>query len=381
MSDQNWFVDIPIEVSAEDMADDAVDNLQQTWDGWEPAEGDAEVILIETLAPLAESAARAVSVVLPAIFRSYGTKLLNVVYVDGAPAQTTITIQLVDTDVHQLDEGSEFEIDGVAFSTNADISNAAGTDVLAGVEVFATEDGTVHNGLTGVTTSPISAMAFVESFTVDTPTAGGIDPQDDLDYQSDLSQQLQLQAKTLVTARDYELWALSYPDIAGAYAENLGARQIRVTVRDADGNPVSPLTKTALGLDYANFQIANNTNMIADPTYTTISVTYTVVALPGYAPADLGSRIDAMLSEFLSPARWGRPEFGDPGSTVGWINDSIVYKNVIIDQVADVEGVRRVVDVTIAGDNGAATAAGDWTMVGTVALPRPGVSAGTVLVS
>jgi hypothetical protein len=381
MSDQNWFIDIPIEVSAETLADDAVDNLQETWDGWAPAEGDAEVILIESIAPLAESAARAASVVPSAIFRAYGTKLLNVVYIEGTPASTTITIQLVDTDVHQVDEASEFEIDGVAFATREDISNAAGDSVIAGVEVFATEDGTIHNGLTGVTTSPISAMAFVESFTVDAPTTGGVDPQDDLDYQSDLSQQLQLQAKTLVTARDYELWALSYPDIAGAYAENLGARQIRVTVRDANGNPVSPLTKVALGVDYANFQVANNTNTIADPTYTTISITYTVVALPGYATADLEARIDAMLSEFLSPATWGRPRFGDPGSTVGWINDSVVYKNVIIDQIADVEGVRRVVDVAIAGDNGAATAAGDWTMVGTVALPRPGVSAGTVLVS
>src|SRR4051812_40654520 len=49
MSEQN-FVTVPITTDSQTLADDAVDRLRVTWDGWEPNDGDLEVVQIEALA-------------------------------------------------------------------------------------------------------------------------------------------------------------------------------------------------------------------------------------------------------------------------------------------------------------------------------------------
>lgn len=379
MSDQG-FVSVPITTDGQTLADDAVERLRDQWDGWEPNDADLEVVQIEALSPMAQNAAEAASMMFPAAFRRFGTVLYGVPYQDGLPAEGTVTFTMVD-DVggYVIPAGSTVDIDGYAFAVDAEQTVAPTVTTLTGVGVTATENGSAQNGLIGASVTPISSLAFVESVALDSPTGGGADTENDALYQDRLALELQLRAKTLVTTRDFEIEAMADPGVGRAVAIADSARHITVVLIDDFGEPVDTAVKDRLVELFADYRQVNTVVTVIDATYTTVNVTYSVVAYPGFDLVDLEARIDATLAATLSPSNWGRPSnFGDPGSPDAWYNEPVVRKNKIIDLIADVEGVNYVVDVTITGSAGTVDGAGDLTMPGSVALPRAGTMTGTV---
>jgi hypothetical protein len=370
--DEPWFVDVSIETDGQTLADNAIAALQARWPGWQPNDGDLEVVLIEMLSQMAASAAQGAGIVPAAIFRAYGTDLIGLPYQDGTKAITTVTFTVKDNAGYVIPAGSAIAIDDFEFTTDLVTTIAAGATTAAGVAVTAAEIGTAYNTLAGATVAPITSLSFVTGITVDTPTHGGVEAQTDLDYQAALSAQLLLQAKTLVVARDYELWALAYAGIGRAVAQWVSDRTVRVTIADNSGEVVATPTKTALAADYALYQQVNTVTTIADPTYTTIGVDYTVHPLPGFDTADLLVRINAMIRDQLSPANWGRPKSGDPALSLGWVSDTTVRVYRMVDRIGDIEGVDYVTAVTLTGSAGTLQGNGDWLMPGNVPLPRAG---------
>lgn len=378
MSDQG-FVTVPITTDSQTLADDAVERLRDQWEGWEPNDGDLEVVQIEALAPMAQNAAETAATMFPAAFRAYGTDLVGIAYEFGAPASGTVMFTLTDTDGHTVPAGTEVDIDGFAFRTTTDAVVAPLADTAPLVPVTATESGAAQNNLIGSTVTMISALAFVESVTVDSSTSGGADPEDDTDYQNRLARELQLRAKTLVTTRDFEVEAMSYPGVGRAVAIADSARHVTVILTDAQGESVSTDIKDALVDIFANYRQVNTIVTVVDATYTTVNVTWAVVAYPGFDLVDLEDRINATLADLLSPDNWGRPKnFGDPGTPDSWYNEPVVRRLKLVDVVGDVEGVDYVTTMTITGSAGTVDGNGDLTMPGSVALPRPGTIGGVV---
>jgi hypothetical protein len=370
------FIKVPFTSDADTLADRAVDRLRVEWPGWEPNDGDMEVVQIEALAPMAQNAVE--TAVPPAAFRAILERLHGVLRLAGTPATTTVTLLFADADPHTVDAGYEVQIDGVAFTTD---TAATGTSPLAAVPVTATVIGTVANDLPGDVVAPGGALAFVSDITVDTPTTGGTDPEDDDDYQDRGSRELELQAKTLVTTRDYELDAIDQPGIGRAVATaNTTTRTMTVTVTGEDGHAAASGDKTALAASFEEFRLSNWTVAIADPTYTTINVTYTVKAYPGFDAVDLEARVDAALAAALDPAASGRPRsFADTSEvTTRWVIDPKIRRNKLIDAIGDVDGVDYVDTLTLSGSAGSADTDGNWNMPGTVPLPLPGTFTGTV---
>jgi hypothetical protein len=266
-----------------------------------------------------------------------------------------------------VEDGTEVDIDGYAFLTIGDRSNVQDTTVIAGVPVECAVIGVEGNGL-GTTAARISALAFVAEVLVDATTSGGVDALSDDDYLGMLSRKLQLRADTIVTKRDHEYWALDWLQVGRAYAVNTADRHVTIYVADANGEPVSGATKTAMTADIVNYRLVNTVTTLADPSYTTITVAYAVHALPGFDLVDLKTRIDAALLSWLSPAGFASPKYGDPGTATGaWVGTNVVRKNVAIDRIADVEGVDYVDSVTLGP---APNGQGDVVMAGAVALPR-----------
>lgn len=374
---EEFFVALEIETSGQQLADEAVERLEAEWPDWEPNDGDLEVVQIETLAPMAEDAAESAALVPPAILRAYGTKLIGRSYEEGERATTNLTITARDTAGHIIPVDAEFDIDGFAFTADVETTIPEGSDEVSGVVVHAADPTTDANGLLGDSVTPISSLAFIDHATVETPTAGGTNPESDTDYQNGLSRDLLLQAKTIITTRDFELWSLSKAGVGRATAEHLGDRQVTVVVTTEAGEVVPTSIKNELADEFAEFRLVNTVVTFTDPTYTTISITYTAKALPGYDFTDLESRINAMLMELLSPANWGSPKTREAGSTPDWVNEDVVRAYFLVDRIADVEGVQYVESISIFGNAGAAS--GDnWTMPGTYALPRPGTMDGTI---
>lgn len=347
------FIDVEITTEAQTLADDAIDRLQAQWPTWEPNDGDLEVVQIEAIAPMASNAAETAAQMPAAALRKMGTELFVLPYSAGAPAVAEVTFTLIDDAGHTIPGGTEIAIDDFAFTVDADVFVPPLSTTAENVPVTAAENGVEYNDLTGSNVERISALAFVDSFEVTTPSHGGVDPEDDPTYQNRLSRELELQAKTLVTTRDFELWARSR-GAARSLAIGNTAREIDVYNTDAAGQPMSTAFKDALALEYDLYRQVNTDFDVLDPTYTTINVNYAVKAYATHDPADLKARIDTMLAEtLLTPATWGVPRFqADDSLAVGWENEPIVYRNVLIDAIGNVEGVRRVEWVNITGSAG-----------------------------
>jgi hypothetical protein len=348
------FVDIEFDTDPQSLADDAVDRLRDEWEGYEPNDGDLEVVLLEAVSPMAADAAEAAGQVPAAIFREFGTKLIGLPYSEGAPAQADLTFELVDDWWLNplldgtVPEGTSVLIDGYEFVTDTEETAANETTTVAAVRASAVDNGTAQNGLLGASVVPLISLANVADVSLDAPTSGGEDEDDDDDYQDRLSQWLELSGWTLVTERDYEIMALLQNGIGRAVARHNGARDVVVTVTDDDGEPVDTAAKDALEELYAEYHLVNTVVTITDPDYTEVDVTYEVKLYPGFVAADVLARIDEQLASWLSPAEWGRPKLVDADDAPGWVNETVVRKNKLIDLIGDVEGVDYVDDVTIA---------------------------------
>jgi hypothetical protein len=379
MATEDWYIEVPLESDETTMADEAVERLQDQWPDWEPNEGDMEVVQIEALAGIAAALARQSSLGTEEIFRAFGTKLVGVGYQQGAPAVTTVTFTLTDSETHVIEAETEIEIDGLAFLTTIEAANPAGTDTVPGVPVEASVAGTLGNGL-GASASRISSLAFVADVTADTLTSGGVDAMGDDEYLGYLSRRLQLRADTIVTKRDHEYWALDWPGVGRAFAEHVDDRHVRIYVADVNGEKIDDIVKTDMETAILDYRLVNTITDIEDPSYTTVGVTYEVHALRGYDLADLELRADGMLASWLSPSGFAQPKFGDPGVQTGnWVGTNLVRVNSAIDRLGDVEGVDYVDDVVFnAGGGGALDADGNVVMAGTIALPRIGTINSTV---
>lgn len=375
MEASDFFIEVPITTDAQTLADDAIDRLADRWPGWEPNDGDPEVIQVEELAPMAESAAATVAQVPRAIFREYGTKLIGRPYDAGERAVGQLTFVFIDGAGYTIPQDFEVDIDGFAFTVDSETTVPVGATQVSGVSVHASIEGEEANGLVGDNIVPMTGLAGIDDIVLAAPTSEGTNPENDLDYQNNLSNDLKLQAKTLVTTRDFEIWAMQSDGIGRATAVHTGDRAVDVAVATTQGEVVATADKNALLADFVQYRLVNTVLTLNDPTYTTINVTYTVKAVPGFDFADLKSRIDAMLTELLSPVTWGLPK----GQSVllSWVNEPVVRANLLIDRIGDVDGVNYVTSVSITGSAGSASGS-NWTMAGTYSLPRPGTMTGTI---
>lgn len=365
-----FYVELPVETDAATLADSAIAALQAAWPAWVPVDAHMEVVLIEAFALLAQNAAEVAARMPSAALRAYGTKILGVGYSPGTLATTTVTFALADLLPHTIPSGTQIIIDGFAFETVGDVSTP-GAATIANVPVQATDVGVAQNGLVGATVSGLTTGPWVSGITVLATTAGGSDPEDDTAYQNRLSRRLILQAITLITLRDFELWAFETPGVARAQAITTAARAVSVSLTDANGAAVSTAIKNAVLASYTGITEANMTISMVDPVTTAVNIVATVKAYPGFLVADIQARVTAALNAFLSPANWGAPAASTGTAPSTWVNETTVRLNKIMEVIGSVTGVNYVVSVTING------AAADLALTGTFPL----TSAGTMTIT
>src|SRR5271165_6882418 len=100
------FISVLIETEVPEIQDLFMDKLQEELEargvvGYEPHEGNLEIITGNSIAPMAANVAAIASVVPPAIFRAFGTQLFNLPYNEGKAATVTTKWKL-------LEEGGEY---------------------------------------------------------------------------------------------------------------------------------------------------------------------------------------------------------------------------------------------------------------------------------
>jgi hypothetical protein len=355
------------------MADNAVEVLRGSWPDWEPEDADPEVVLIEAIAPMAAEVESMAAQMPKEALITAGQQLWQIPYSPGSPAQTTVTFGFVDSLGYTVPAGRQVNIDGYAFALLNDAVCPNGQTTLAGVPVASADYTASANDLTGQICMALDLPPFVISISVDTPTSDGTDPMDEDSYVQLVIAKQQLRADTLITARDFATEATMQPGIGFAWATQAGTRQVTVVVADPSGEPVPASVKTALNAIYSDPSVrsVNVTFSITDPTYTVVNVTWAVTA-SGTQPVDAAAlqvAVNNVLTQLLSPASSVKDASG------------MIYQNVLITRVGQLEGVGRVETMTLSTPTTGASvnANGDVVMAGGIAaLPQPGTFTGTV---
>lgn len=370
------FVEVPFTTSADQLAVDAINRLQDRWDGWEPNDGDLEVIQIETVAPMAQDAVEVAASVPEAIFRNYGTQLVGEAYRPGQPAVGQASFTAIDATGYSTEDVVQIAIGQFGFQTDDPLVIAPGQTSIS-VAVTAIEDGIEYNGQSGIA-DLVTALPWVDLVTISSPTGGGVEPETDEQYADRLSEFLRLQSTTLVTAQDFVLMALQQPGVGRATASFSQAREVTVTVTDAAGELVPTQIKTDLAALYADYRQVNTLYEVIDPNYTTITVTFSLVALPGYDLTDVHDRAIAAAQDWLSPANWGRPVNTGEGVSDDWLINSTVVRYSELVRVLSVNGVRYVDTTATTLNGGTADVTLPTPPANPVPLTRPGTITGTV---
>ena len=224
----------------------------------------------------------------------------------------------------------------------------------------AIEAGTVGNELFGEAELE-TQLAFVVApggIELEGVTSGGVDEEEEDAYLGRLVEELRTLSLSLIVAPNFETDARAIAGIARAkcieaYNAEKGeeeANAVSVFAIDAAGNDLAAPVKEALEVRQRAKLLSGINYYVGTPVYTTIDVVAEIVVETGFDPATVVAAVEARMTEYFDPGKWGLPKQGDSGS--GWINQTHVYFNELISEVDRVAGVDRVVTLWVGGING-----------------------------
>lgn len=367
------YVDLrPFDVPDQLIVDTALAQAKLNLPGWTPNEGDIEVLLIESLALEIAEAIVAVNRVPGAVTQAL--LLLAGVSPDyGAPPSATATITFGDDLGHTVPAGTRVHLrlsDGTSVTF---LVEPPGLTVLAGddsgvVSLIGDSFTARANGVgAGALLEMADPVPFVDSVTLNTAVVDGRDPETDAQWRDRGVQRLSRLSDALVIPRQFQAAALERAEVAAALAidnydpttgpagSNPG--HITVAVLGDGGAPLSVEAKDAIRNDLDVRSVGVLVVHVIDATVVTVPVTTTVIPIAGADFAVVTTNVQAAVAAYLDPLKW---TFG-----------STIYLNEMISLIDQVQGVDRVVTVTING------VAANYAIAGVAGLPK----AGTVTVT
>lgn len=383
------FAEIPIITDRETALAAFVEKMQERFPGWEAADGDLLLWFAEWVADEYPDLANLTAEMSALAFATFGGTVLGVEAIPAAGATATTTWTMTDSAGHTIPEGTQVQIaegdDLYAFATTQEVSvpNGSSATSAGGVTIRALVEGEIANGLTADPTL-IDALPFVDSIDLVTTTSGGADAEDPDDYLDRLKDEFELLSKVLILPADVAIAARRVAGVARATVvdgynpddDTTGnEKMVTVFAIDEDGANVSAGVKTAIVAELEPRREVGFIFNVDDPTRTTVKVSTTVTSFDGVDATGLQTAIVSVLTDYLSASNWGLDPFDDdPGI---WLNQTVVYRNELISLVDQVDGVDRVVSLTLAEQSGS-LGTSDVTLAGVAALPAPGTLTVTV---
>lgn len=360
-----------------------VEQIQANVEDWKPRPSGLDMWWIEVKARLWSILMQQVSTMGAAAFKNFGRTIANVPPILAAPATVTSTWTATDDDGHTVEDGVEVKIpvpggEPLGFVVVGDVTIAPGKTATAAGEVLlqAIEPGEAGNGLSGEAT-PISTVTFVDTIALVGASSGGVDEEDEDAYLDRLTEALQLLSLSLIVPRDLEIDARAVAGIARALCipgynpedktENNPLMFCLIPLDAAGASSSAPVQEELHERQQAKVP-SGVKQFVANATHTKVDAFPSVTVLPGFDPATVEAAVGARLAVYFDPANWGTPSSGE---STGWENRTKVYLNEVIAEVDRVQGVDRVVSLTIA-EGGKPPGTADVTLKGIAPLAEPG---------
>ena len=374
--------------------------MEATIPGFELRPGNVEHVLLYANAQIGAEIVEQAAQIDPLIFSYLGQDLLGIPARTATPATATASVTWAAdvADATVLPAGSLVAVpspsdEPVVFQTDVNLSAPAGGGVMT-VNLIALEEGEAGNGCFGQA-EPIDIVDGVERIDVTNPSAGGTEDETSDEYGARLAEALTILAPRPILPNDFATLARQVPGVgrataidlyqpataAGGYGTPRGAspatnvpRCVTVVIAVEDGGaPSDALMQEVYNRLDGNREV-NFLTYVVPPGYTTIDVTATVTAYPGYDPAIVEQAAEQALADWLNPGDWGTP----PGAATGeWIFDNSVRYFEAIEHVNRADGVHYVNALQLRKAGGTFGTA-DIALTTPVGLPQPGTIAVTV---
>lgn len=373
------YIGVPVESDPDVLTDAALQALAAVRPGFLAKEGHLEVWLLEVISRMTAETRYLFGLVPDSIFRYFGASLVNVLPKEGARSTALTTWTMIDNAGYTIRAGTQvaYRVSGdrlVVFETTEDRVVAPLSTVATGVPIRALEIGSYSAGLGPAGLELVDSLSYVLSITAAAVTTGGVDPETDDAYLSRLRDEMQLLTPRFVLAADAVVLARR---ISGVYRalgiDNYNPadstfgneKMITVAVVGKDGLALSSGVKLEVKAYLESMRELNFVVNVIDPTYTTISVAFTVVANAGFDLTDLATRARSVVTQYLSPAVWA----GGSETPPAWRKSANVVRYLEVAEVLNrVDGVDYISTLTVNGGTANITLTGvaPLTLAGTV---------------
>lgn len=376
------YVNEPLDSDPVAIAAEAYDYIQARIPGWVPAEGNLEVILVEAWAQAIAELRDIETDVRDQIFRYLGANLHQIAPVDASSATGQSTWTMIDNLGYTIEAGTQVAIpatgsESVGFEVETEVVVPPGSTATTGVTLVAIDPGAAGSGLSG-TPQLVDALEFVAAISLVGITTGGVDAEEDSVYLDRLVAELQLQSPRPILPADFAQLARRIGGVDRAVALDgynpatgtfNNERMVTVVGVTSTGAALSSTQKAQIDASLQAMREVNFVVNVADPTYTTVGVTFSAVAVSGFDPVSVRTAGVAALDGYLSPANWGTAQFGDSRL---WFNTRVVRYLEVAAVLNGVEGLDYITALTINGS------AADLALSGAVPLPTVGTISGSV---
>lgn len=336
------------QVTETDLLDSSIASFQSRVPEWAPGEGDTEVVLMEAMAVIVGQDVYAINQIARVNFDGL-IQLWGVSRQAGLKAAATVrgVIGGGATGGRVLPSATRFRVargDGSTIdllTTDPVTINPA--DATFTATVLAENPGTFSNGLLPNTVAvPVVPLAWLDSATLFTATAGGTDLESDPQFYARAAMFFRAQTSMLGLAQHFESASLAtagigraravnmYKGTGGTFGADLG--HVTVGVTTSDGSAPSQTVRDAMQAGMQARAIAGLQVHVIGPTLVDYPLAVTVDAQPGQDKPALQAAVLAMLRGWISPISWP------------W--GGVLYSNDVVTRVGTYPGVLRVTAVS-----------------------------------
>lgn len=378
------YVGLSIETDPDVLMTEALELMSVVIPGFVPKEAHLEVWLLETVARMNAETRYLFTLVSDSIFRYFGEKLLNISPIEGAYATAQTTWTMLDDAGYTVSAGTHvaYRLAGdklAMFYTLEDVVIPPGSTSASGVTIQALTRGSAMNSLGTSGLELVDSLSYVSTVTAAAATAGGVDPETNLEYLSRLRDELTLLTPRFVLAADAAVLARRITGVARALGiDNYDPgpatfgheKMMTLAVVGEDGLPLSSGIKADVEEYLESLRELNFVLHVVDPEYTEIDVTFVVVAHSGYNLSTVDAQATAAVTSYLSPANWA----GGSETPPNWRTSENVVRYLEVAEVLNrVDGVHYVDSLTV---NGGTT---NVTLTGVAPLPTVGTITGSAV--